>query len=163
MLQQHEKRGRPSYSDGGLNRLETHRNEALRFFEKVNKEAGALLLDLYEYSPEIRKLIDKKGHYEDKFRGFKFTAEIGFNDNDEAFFDFTLFGADLCYSWELLKDGYWTGEEGGALTFDFDDAGDALRAMVRDIEAFENDGVHEGVSVEAFDLVKTAIHGMLQS
>ena len=203
MLQEDEKRVRPTYSVGGLNQLEIYHarvlklvkhderampgyptddisnldywyNEAVMFFKAASKEAETLLSDLYEYSPEIRKLIDEKGRPDDKFRSFKFTAEIEF-DNDEGFFDFTLFGNELSWSRRfvkigrlvnsrrLVKEGYWTGEEGWRLTLDFDKADDALRAIVRDIEAFENDEEHKKVSVEAFDLVRTAIHGILKS
>ena len=196
MLQEYEEGVRPTYSVGCLNQLEIYyarlrkfikraergipvyttddeeseywHNEAVRFFKEASKEAEALLLDLYEYSPEIRKLINEKGLPDDKFTSFKFNADIDFDD-DEAFFDFALFGDEFSLSGRLVnrgrlvKEGRWTGEDGWRLTFDFDDAGDALRAMVRDIEAFEDDEKHKKVSVEAFDLVRTVIHGILKS
>ena len=168
MLQDDEKRVRPSYSDSGLVGLEGQRDEALGFFEEVSAEVEDLLLDLYEYSAEIRKLIDKKGYRNGKFISFKFTAGIAFDNEDEAFFDFSLVGDQLCDGDQLWLDldliirGYWTGEDGWRLTFDFDKADDALKAMVRDIEAFENDEEHEEVSVEAFDLLRTVIFEIIE-
>ena len=163
MLQENRKQVRPSLSEGELSGLSYNYRGSVEFFDSVSEEAASLLMDLYNYSPEIRAVVNKKGRPDVKFESFRFTADISFGDDGEAFFEFSLFAEEAGRSAWVLKNEYWDGDNGWRLTFDFNEAGNDLKAIVSDIEAFENDEVHEDVSIEAFDLIKTALSCMIES